>query len=312
VEEGWTLAGPDDAQPLSLPPVSPILELGAYEALWLENGATFKRIADRFRARPGAIPSDFVPREFALATAHKVLKQFAKAGIEQFGLRVHGIEEYIDRLRDASDPIELIYYRGWWDLASSPKSVAVVGTRNISEEGVRRTRKLVKLLVDNDYTIVSGLARGVDTVAHETAIAVGGRTIAVIGTPLTEYYPKENRALQDKIANEFLLVSQVPVLRYAEQDYRSNRSFFPERNKTMSALTDATIIVEAGETSGTLIQARAAIEQKRKLFILDSCFLNPALTWPAKFAERGAIRVRILEDILSALGESGARETSED
>jgi DNA processing protein len=136
----------------------------------------------------------------------------------------------------------------------------------------------------------------VDTVAHETAIAEGGRTVAVIGTPLSHSYPKENIELQRRIAEEFLLISQVPVKRYERQDYRRNRLFFPERNVTMSALTEATIIVEAGETSGTLIQARAALHQGRKLFILDSCFRR-GLSWPQKYADKGAIRVVDYDDI---------------
>ncbi|MDH8206440.1 DNA-processing protein DprA, partial [Klebsiella pneumoniae] len=77
--------------------------------------------------------------------------------------------------------------------------------------------------------------------------------------------------------------SQVPFQRYLDQDYRSNRIFFPERNITMSALTKATIIVEASDTSGTLTQARAALAQGRKLFILESCFQNPSISWPAKY-----------------------------
>jgi DNA processing protein len=210
-------------------------------------------------------------------------------------VRVHGAGDYPQKLRDAAHPVELLYYQGWWDLAES-RSVAVVGTRKPTSEGVSRTRKLVKALVKDDITVVSGLATGIDTVAHETAISEGGRTIAVIGTPLSHTYPKENVELQRKIASEFLLISQVPVKRYEDQDYRRNRLFFPERNITMSALTEATIIVEAGETSGTLIQARAALHQGRKLFILDSCFRR-GLTWPQKFAEKGAVRVTDYDDI---------------
>jgi len=215
---------------------------------------------------------------------------------------LHGAEDYPDRLRDAAHPVELLYYRGWWDLIDSPKRIAIVGSRSVSDDGLRRTRKLVKLLVQDGYTIVSGLAKGVDTAAHTTAIDNGGSTIAVIGTPITEYYPPENRALQDLIAEKFLLVSQVPIWRYSTQDYRSNRLFFPERNATMSALAQATVIVEASDTSGTLAQARAALQQGRKLFILDNCFRNPKLTWPAKFQSQGAIRVTGIDDIRAALG----------
>ena len=97
------------------------------------------------------------------------------------------------------------------------------------------------------------------------------------------------------------MISQVPIKRYHEQNFRVNRIFFPERNATMSALSQATIIVEAGETSGSLIQARAALKQGRKLFILDSCFMNSNISWPHKYAEKGAIRVRDIDDIRCAL-----------
>lgn len=276
--------------------VSPLRELGAYEALWNEPRTTFKTLSEKFSANPGAIPSDFVPLGQAQEYARLVQQRFRDAEISSFGVRVYGAGDYPEKLRDAAHPIELLYYQGWWDLVES-RSVAVVGTRTPSAEGVARTRKLVRALVKDDFTVVSGLAMGVDTVAHETAIAAGGRTIAVIGTPLSGVYPKDNIELQRRIAREFLVISQVPVCRYEAQDYQSNRLFFPERNVTMSALTEATIIVEAGETSGTLIQARAALKQGRKLFILDSCFRNPKLTWPQRFADQGAIRVVDYDDI---------------
>ncbi|HSW73383.1 MAG TPA: DNA-processing protein DprA, partial [Chlamydiales bacterium] len=125
--------------------------------------------------------------------------------------------------------------------------------------------------------------------------------IGVIGTPLNQCYPPSNRSLQDTIAKDFLLISQVPFARYSKQDYRKNRFFFPERNITMSALTQATIIVEAGETSGTLVQAKAALNQGRKLIILENNFLNPSLTWPKKFQELGAIRAKDYEQIKNHL-----------
>jgi DNA processing protein len=276
--------------------VSPLRELGAYEALWDEPQASFKTIAEKFRAAPGAVPSDFVSRGKAEEYADLVRRVLAEKHIDHFGVRVHGAGEYPEKLRDAAHPVELLYFQGWWDLVES-RSVAVVGTRKPSREGEARTRKLVRQLVADGFTIVSGLAAGVDTVAHETAIEEGGRTIAVIGTPISDSYPRDNAELQRRIAREFLLISQVPVQRYRRQDYRLNKLFFPERNITMSALTEATIIVEAGETSGTLIQARAALQQGRKLFILDSCFRNKRLTWPQKFAEQGAIRVVDYDDI---------------
>jgi len=279
--------------------ISPLRELGAYEALWDKPDTTFKTLSEKFAARPGALPSDFVPAAKAREYAEFVQRRFQEAEVTRYGVRIHGAGEYPQKLRDAAHPIELLYYQGWWDLADS-RSVAVVGTRSPTPDGIARTEKLVKALVKDDFTIVSGLAAGIDTVAHETAIGEGGRTIAVIGTPLSQAYPRENASLQRKIASEFLLISQVPVRRYERQDYRKNRLFFPERNITMSALTEATIIVEAGETSGTLIQARAALHQRRKLFILDNCF-RKRLSWPQKFADKGAVRVVDYDDIRSHL-----------
>lgn len=278
-------------------PVNTHAEMGAYEHLWQQRSSNTKRLAELFESNPGRLPSDLVDVDIAQRTAEQVIDHFAKRGIKRFGIRINGTHDYPSRLRDATEPVEMLYFMGSWELAEAPRRVAVVGTRKVSAEGAARTRKLVRALVEHDYTIVSGLAQGVDTIAHKTAIEFGGRTIAVIGTPISEVYPKENADLQRLIASKYLLVSQVPLLRYKAQGPNGNRLFFPERNKTMSALTQATIIVEASETSGTLIQARAALAQKRKLFILESNFNNPSITWPARFEKLGAIRVREFEDI---------------
>lgn len=285
-------------------PISPWREMAAYEALWKYDKASFKTIAERFRQHPDSIPSELVTEQDIESTMPAIEKHLRDADLRDVGIRVRGTADYPERLQDAAHPVEFLYYRGWWDLIDAPKRIAVVGAREVSEDGIRRTRKLVRLLVQAGYTIVSGLARGVDTVAHQTAIEAGGKTIAVIGTPITEYYPRENRELQEQIARDHLLVSQVPICRYATQDYRVNRLFFPERNATMSVLSHATIIVEASDTSGTLAQARAAFQQGRKLFILDNNFHDETLTWPARFEAQGAIRVRgtDIADICAALG----------
>lgn len=282
-------------------PISPFKELGAYEALWDTTNATFKRLAEKFKAAPNHLPSDLVEPSVAEDYAQRVDEKIRKAGVTTYGVRVYGAGEYPDRLRDAEYPVELLYYDGWWDLVNSPRSIAVVGTRNPSEEGVVRAKQLVRKLVADDFTIVSGLARGIDTVAHKTAMAEGGRTIGVLGTPINRRYPAENARLQLEIAEEHLIVSQVPVQRYERaKSPTHNNIFFPERNKTMSALTDATIIVEAGETSGTLVQAKAALKQNRKLFILESCFHKPNLRWPHRFEELGAVRVKSYDDVRKA------------
>lgn len=279
--------------------LSSIREAAAYEALWNASGASVKTIADEIKRHPES-PLSLLIDQKKVDECLGQIKSLIAPIATKVGICFIGEADYPTNLLDARYPVPLLYYMGAWDLIFSP-SVAVVGTRNPTQEGIKRTQKLVKELVKEGYTIISGLAKGIDTVAHETAIACGGKTIAVIGTSINEHYPKENKALQEQIARQHLLISQVPFIRYSKQNYQLNRFFFPERNKTMSALSLGTIIVEAGETSGSLIQATAALEQHRGLFILDSCFLNEELTWPSKYLAKGAIRVKEYQDISNEL-----------
>jgi len=230
--------------------VLPARELGAYEALWMGKDASFKTLADRFREHPGAVPSDFVSPTDARHYSRLALATIREAGIKHFGIRLYGAGEYPPSLRDAQDPVQLLYFQGNWDITST-RCVAIVGTRKPSPEGRGRARKLAKAFVDTGFTVVSGLAAGIDTAAHTAAIEAGGLTVAVLGTPITTSYPPENAELQRTIADTYLVISQVPIVRYSRQMWRGNRLFFPARNVTMSALTEATVIVEAGNTSGT-------------------------------------------------------------
>lgn len=281
-------------------PINPVEEMCAYESLWLNQGAWFANLADLFKKNPQAVPSDLVDPELIRDSHFRLLEEIGEQALTKIGIRVHGAGEYPQKLRDADHPIELLYYLGNWELVDT-ECIAIVGTRNPSEEGAFNAGRIAHSLVKNGYTVVSGLAKGIDTAALTAAISAGGNTIAVIGTPLSDYYPKENKLLQDEISKNHLLISQVPFLRYKAQNYKTNRLFFPARNVTMSALTKATIIVEAGNTSGTLVQARAALAQKRKLFILESCFRNKELTWPAKYESLGAIRVKSVSDIIGLI-----------
>jgi len=166
-------------------------------------------------------------------------------------------------------------------LRSGPR-VSVVGSRKPSPEAVARARLIAKKLVARGIVVVSGLAEGIDTAAHQTAIEEGGRTIAVLGTALDEVFPAKNRALQERIAREHLLVSQFPV------GVPARRGNFPMRNRTMALLTHATVIVEAGNKSGTLHQGWEALRLGRLLFILESVAANPELSWPAEMIRYGA------------------------
>jgi DNA processing protein len=289
-------------------PISPMKELVAYEALWRDKKMSFKHLAELFARQPGKLPSDLVPPEY-IDQLYAEVKAVAMnpSMAYRVNLLIHGSFDYPSRLREAEEPVEILYYAGQLDYLST-RSVAVVGTRKPTDEGLRQTQELARFMVTQDFTVVSGLAAGIDTAAHTTAIEASGRTIAVIGTPIDQTYPAANTELQKKIAREHLLISQVPFIRYREQTINGNRLFFPERNKTMSALTEATIIVEAGQTSGTLIQARAALYQGRKLFILDRCFQNKSITWPAHYEHQGAVRIKHFEEILEHLPASRLHE----
>lgn len=276
-------------------------EMAAYEAMWLAKKATVKSIADQFRQNAGRRPSDFVTADEIEQALEQLRREFDRSGVSDSLICIHGSKEYPRRLRDAEHPVELLYYRGDLGLIEAHKSIAIIGSRAVSAAGHQLTTKLATLLAKDGFTIVSGLAKGVDTAAHNAAIHAGGRTISVLGTPITKYYPRENKALQELIAEKHLLVSQVPVLWHTKQDYRTTRFFFPERNITMSALAKATVIVEATDTSGTLVQATAALKQGRPLFIMNSNFLDDSLTWPSRFQQQGAIRVSSAEDICLTL-----------
>jgi len=282
------------------PPITLQNEMCAYESLWMGQGAWFANLAELFRTNPGALPSELVPEEEVSRVRAMLIELLGEERLRSIGIRVNGAGEYPKKLRDADHPVEVLYYEGNWELVETP-SVAIVGTRSPSDEGALNAGRIAHSLSRAGYTIVSGLAKGIDTAAHTAAMAAGGKTIAVIGTPLTESYPKENRSLQEEIAKRFLVISQVPFLRYQNQNYRTNRLFFPARNVTMSAITQATIIVEAGNTSGTLVQARAALAQGRKLFILESCFRKPELTWPQRFEKLGAVRIKNVSHLMEEL-----------
>jgi DNA processing protein len=177
------------------------------------------------------------------------------------------------------------------------KCVAIVGTRAVTPEGAARSRRLARELAAAGVVVVSGLAKGVDTEALSAAVDAGGKVVAVIGTPIDRAYPAENKHLQERIYREHLLVSQFAP---GERVFPTN---FPERNKLMAALSDATAIIEAGDTSGTLHQAAECGRLGRWLFIAKSVVDDPLLQWPKRFLGQPNIEsFSSTEDILKAIG----------
>lgn len=207
---------------------------------------------------------------------------------------------YLRGLLDAQNPLKLFYYAGDLTLLDN-LCVSVVGARQASLRGLRLAADIAQALGQNGYTVVSGLATGVDTSALKAAIKYGGQVIGIIGTPINCYYPKENVVLQDEIARNHLLISHTPFYKYSQESFNHKRLYFPKRNITMAAISRATVIVEASETSGTHSQAEAVIRQGRgrRLFIMANCFDD--YRWPAKFMSRGAIKIDNVQHLLSEL-----------
>lgn len=197
-----------------------------------------------------------------------------------------------DFLRDVpSGPNGSVYYSGDLSLLDAP-TVSIVGTREVTEAGWKRATQLARELAKAGVTIVSGLAKGVDTAALTSAIAHGGHVVAVIGTPLDKAYPAENAALQQQIYSDHLLMSPF------NEGARVFRSNFPARNRMMAAISDATVIVEASDTSGTLHQAAACQRLGRWLFILKSVAEDRSVEWPARFIGKPFVEVLTRSDDL--------------
>ncbi|PIW35833.1 MAG: DNA processing protein DprA [Nitrosopumilales archaeon CG15_BIG_FIL_POST_REV_8_21_14_020_33_23] len=190
---------------------------------------------------------------------------------------------------------EIIYYKGVMQKPLPCARVSIIGTRQPSKEGILAAEEVSKILIENQVVIVSGLAKGIDTVAHETAIKNGGKTIAVIGTPLNKTYPKENTKLQEELMKNHLVISQYPI------DHKTTPKDFVLRNRTMALISDASVIVEAGESSGSLYQGWETLRLGRPLFICKSVVHNPKLKWPKEMIEYGAIELDDPADILEIL-----------
>jgi DNA processing protein len=192
--------------------------------------------------------------------------------------------DYYNKLTEIekkNSPKEL-FFKGDFSLLEYGRRVSVVGSRNVSDMGIKRTRFISNFLVDSQITVVSGLAEGVDTTAHNSAIERGGKTIAVIGTPLGQYFPVKNKKLQDQIAEEYLLISQFP------ENYSVTPKNFPIRNRTMALISDATIIIEASEKSGTKHQGWEALRLGRELFIMENVIKENNISWAKEMLNYGA------------------------
>ena len=246
-------------------------ERGALVALLQDrpDGATWRQLTDEVANCGSAIAiyQHRVPEDLFGGASHEK-KRFEQAAelIDEWeaeGIGVHTLfdDTFPAQLRDVLHMPPLVFTRG--TVEPDTRAVAIVGSRRASTEGLHNAARLATGLAERGFTIVSGGAAGIDSAAHEAALAADARTVAVIGTGVRRYYPAENRELHDRIAASGMILSQFMP------DAPPSKASFPMRNAVMSGYVTATVVVEAGERSGTRIQARNAVEHGRPVLLAD-------------------------------------------
>lgn len=215
------------------------------------------------------------------------------AAAAERGIRVltPGMAEYPPGLREIHDPPPVLYCRGEV-LPADERAVAVVGTRRATRYGLRQTELLTRGLAAAGVTIVSGLARGVDGVAHRAAVEAGGRTLAVLAGGLSRIYPPEHEGLAEGVAARGALLAEAPP------PMPPMSGSFPQRNRIVSGMSLAVLVIEAAERSGALITARHAAEQGRDVFALPGPIDSVASRGCHRLIQEGAKLVTSVEDVL--------------
>lgn len=203
-------------------------------------------------------------------------------------------EAYPDPLRNLPQPPPFLFMAGEWR-PEDRRALAVVGTRSPTPYGSRMAREMALGLSEQGFTIVSGLARGIDTLAHKTALHCGARTLAVLGSALDWIYPSENSNLARDIARKGALISEFPM------GMAPHATHFPRRNRLISALSLGTLVVEAGNDSGALITADFALDQGREVFAVPGAVHEPGSCGTHKLIREGAHLVERAADILAVL-----------
>jgi DNA processing protein len=212
----------------------------------------------------------------------------------QVRLLALGTAEYPASLATIFDPPHLLYARG--DLQQSDaNAVAIVGSRHCTNYGKRQAERLAAGLVQKGFTVISGLARGIDAAAHRGALTAGGRTIAVLAGGLSKIYPPEHAELAQHIQTSGALLSE------ATMSMEPMGQMFPARNRLISGLSRGVVVVEAAEHSGALITARSAGEQGRTVFAVPGPVDSPTSAGTHALLRQGAILVRGVSDIIEEL-----------
>jgi DNA processing protein len=199
---------------------------------------------------------------------------------------------YPSQLRPLPDAPLVLYTLGDGGLLHRQANISVIGTRKPSKEAIPKLTMMISPLIEQGWVIVSGLAYGIDSLAHERTLLLNGKTIAVLGGGFRHLYPKQNRGLYERIVKHGLVISEYPP------HVRPERYHFPERNRIISGLTRATLVIEATERSGTLITVDQALEQGREVYAVPGSPLLPQTKGCHKLIQDGAKLVTNANDIV--------------
>ncbi len=189
---------------------------------------------------------------------------------------------YPDQLHILIDPPAVLYVKGDHTLLAKQVNVAIIGSRKATVYSKKAMSLIVPPLVENDAVIVSGLAKGADTMAHEAALEFGGKTIAVLGHGLFHLYPKENRILADKLATDHLLITEYPPY------VKPERWTFPMRNRIISGLSDAVVVTESADKSGTMSTVEHALDHGKDIYAVPGPITSLLSAGPNKLLDEGA------------------------
>ena len=253
----------------------------------LARGSALRVLDDAVSQRDTLFPETGL-LDALVGEANHVLDGWEKAGID---VSTIFDASYPAHLRDILSPPAILFTQG--QVQQNERAVAIVGTRQPTGRGIDIACRVAGMLSADGVTVVSGLASGIDTAAHEATLAAGGRTVAVIGTGITRYFPAENQMLQRRIATSGLVISQF------WPDAPPRKEHFLMRNALMSGYAAATVVVEAGERSGARVAARLALEHGRRVVLLRDLI---AQEWARTLASRpGVVVVDGPDELMSAV-----------
>ncbi len=257
---------------------------------------TFRKFWEAPYEKIQKLKIDTKTREAILEFRQKVDPKIYLSTVYERGIKVVSVvdREYPANLRNISDAPPVLYYKGSL-LAKDDLSIAVVGARYATVYGRQVTEKLVSELVMSGLVIVSGLARGIDSIAHRSALDAGGRTIAVLGSGVDLVYPPENKSLSEKIVQNGAIVSEFPL------GFPAVASNFPARNRIISGLALGVLVTEAASDSGSLITAGCAAEQGREVFAVPGPITNRMSVGSNNLIKEGVHVATEAADILEVL-----------